>query len=337
MFTSIGNALRRLVRPRLDPKTHRIQWKCRCGHELYADISLRYSEEIARLTLALQGTSTTIIPVNEIYPIGQLPSHAGLQVSPVNAHSIPSSNRIPSDTNCSTFGSPDSSITEHPQTNLNETFLEVCINVGEYKKTLREINLKGIHSDEALFARIRAEYLKIRKRRSWLRLFKPCGVHFVEFEFFDPESVWIRQQPSTPPSTEVDAGHYIFHPCIPLGVAPQVPIDAFLHGMSCDAPFANDPLGLHRVWLPRLPQKASPPIIVRDNILKKGWGIHIIEGPDWVSFFIVNLIIAIMSGVAAFLWTLYKHDFSGAFTFAAWILMVVNACMLGYIAKWNRL
>jgi hypothetical protein len=106
--------------------------------------------------------------------------------------------------------------------------------------------------------------------------------------------------------------------------------------MSCNAPFSNDSLVLHRVWLPRLPQKARGPVIVRDDTLKKGWGIHIVEGPDWVTFFIINLIMAIMSGVAALLWTLYKHDFSGAFTFAAWILMVVNAGMLGYMAKWTK-
>jgi hypothetical protein len=130
---------------------------------------------------------------------------------------------------------------------------------------------------------------------------------------------------------------YIYEPCPPPGDEPLVPTDAFPHGITCDAPLpnANESLGLDPAWLPRLPKKSSPSLLVSDGTLKQRWGIHIIEGPDWVMFVIINIFMVTMSGIAAFLWTLYKHGFSGAFTFAAWILMVVNAVMLGYIAKWN--
>ena len=117
-----------------------------------------------------------------------------------------------------------------------------------------------------------------------------------------------------------------------------MPTDAFLHGITCDFPLpdAGESIGLDPAWLPRLPKKSSPSLLVSDGTLRYGWGIHIVEGPDWVMFVIINLFMVTMSGVAAFLWTLYKNDFSGVFTFAAWIVMVINSVMLGYIAKWNR-
>jgi hypothetical protein len=66
------------------------------------------------------------------------------------------------------------------QTISEECFLEVCINLSVHRKTLREIELAGIQSDEELFAKVRKEYFGIRKRCSTFWLLKPCGVHFVE-------------------------------------------------------------------------------------------------------------------------------------------------------------
>jgi hypothetical protein len=67
---------------------------------------------------------------------------------------------------------------------LNSTFsrqsyLELCINTGEYTKTLREIDLRNVGCDGELFKEIRNEYYRARNFKSRFRLLKPSGVHFV--------------------------------------------------------------------------------------------------------------------------------------------------------------
>jgi hypothetical protein len=62
----------------------------------------------------------------------------------------------------------------------NQAYLEVCINTGEYTKTLSEIDLKDVGCDGELFKRIRSEYSRLRSFRSRFWLLKPSGVHFVK-------------------------------------------------------------------------------------------------------------------------------------------------------------
>jgi len=44
----------------------------------------------------------------------------------------------------------------------------------------------------------------------------------------------------------------------------------------------------------------------------------------------------IISGVVAYLWEYFRHDFQGAFGFAGWIVAVVNGILVAYIAKWRQ-
>lgn len=60
-----------------------------------------------------------------------------------------------------------------------QSYLEVCINTGEYTKTLSEIDLRDVGCDGELFRRIRSEYRRLRGFRSRFWLLKPSGVHFV--------------------------------------------------------------------------------------------------------------------------------------------------------------
>jgi hypothetical protein len=109
-----------------------------------------------------------------------------------------------------------------------------------------------------------------------------------------------------------------------------MPSDIFLHYLNCTA------LDPSSAWLPRLPKKSDPSIFHFVGPMNEGWGIHITEGPNWIVIGLVNLFMIGMSGLAAGLWKLYMDDFQGAFGFAGWIIGVVNAILLVYIAKWNR-
>ena len=76
------------------------------------------------------------------------------------------------------LGSSNSSCSTEPDLS-HHSYLEVCINTGEYTKTLSEINLDHIRCDGQLFRRIRSEYVRLRSYRSRFWLLRPSGVHFV--------------------------------------------------------------------------------------------------------------------------------------------------------------
>lgn len=59
------------------------------------------------------------------------------------------------------------------------SYLELCVNTGEFHKTLGEIGLSGITSDEGLFSAIKKIYLQRRGFRAKYFLLKPVAVHFV--------------------------------------------------------------------------------------------------------------------------------------------------------------
>jgi hypothetical protein len=67
-----------------------------------------------------------------------------------------------------------------------------------------------------------------------------------------------------------------------------------------------------------------------------GWGIHINEEPNYFALGVINIFLMIVSGLAAYLWKYFVHDFRGAFGFAGWIVAVVNDVLVVYIAKWRQ-
>jgi len=67
-----------------------------------------------------------------------------------------------------------------------------------------------------------------------------------------------------------------------------------------------------------------------------GWGVHILEAPDYRNIGMINLCMLILSGVTAYLWKYFTSDFQGAFGFAGWIVAVVNGVLFAYLAKWRQ-
>jgi hypothetical protein len=142
--------------------------------------------------------------------------------------------------------------------------------------------------------------------------------------------VAILQKPlAIPPLEEVDSKRYAYSPC-PLEDDPPMPSDIFLHYLTCTT------FDTSSAWLSRLPKKLGPSILhfgAFSGSISEGWGIHINEGPNWFAIGMVNIFMMVMSGITAGLWKLYMDDFQGAFGFAGWIVGVVNAVLLVYIAR----
>jgi hypothetical protein len=62
---------------------------------------------------------------------------------------------------------------------IDSSFLELCVNTGEYHKSLGEIDLKHVKSDGDFFQAIRTEYSNIRGIRQKFRILKPAKVSYV--------------------------------------------------------------------------------------------------------------------------------------------------------------
>jgi hypothetical protein len=87
----------------------------------------------------------------------------------------------------------------------------------------------------------------------------------------------------------------------------------------------------------RFPRKLEASLITTvDTSPAFGWGIHIDEGPDFAALFLANFVVLLLSGVTASIWTVFKHDFQGAFGFACWIIAVLNSLLMAYMFKWRQ-
>ena len=132
-----------------------------------------------------------------------------------------------------------------------------------------------------------------------------------------------------PPKSEVDAKNWIYDPC-PLDGDPPIAEDLFLHYLQC----SEGPGTLF--WMLRFPRKLETSLLKSAAPASFGWGIHIDEGPDFAALFKANFVVVLLSGIAAGLWSLFEHDFQGAFGFACWIIAVLNSLLMVYMFKWRQ-
>lgn len=67
-----------------------------------------------------------------------------------------------------------------------------------------------------------------------------------------------------------------------------------------------------------------------------GWGIHIVEEPNWYAYAFFAHIIVLLSGVLSLIYAVLGRDISSAFAMGAYILTVLTLYVtLGYL-KWQQ-
>jgi hypothetical protein len=145
----------------------------------YADFKV-FNEAVNELAAILQLPISSSSCTNGSYNMNDL---HGVQV-PRSAHvasrALSSSTDSSSGSSLSTLLGSTSSMTSNLGSTLSrQSYLELCINTGEYTKTLREIDLRNVGCDGELFKEIRNEYSQARNFKSRFWLLKPSGVHFV--------------------------------------------------------------------------------------------------------------------------------------------------------------
>jgi hypothetical protein len=150
-----------------------------CGHELYADFKV-FNEVVNELAAILQLPISSSSCTNGSYNINELHGIQGPRPAHLTSRTLPSSTDSSSGSSFSTLLGSTSSMTSNNSSSLSrQAYLELCINTGEYTKTLREIDLRNVGCDGELFKEIRNEYSRARNFKSRFWLLKPSGVHFV--------------------------------------------------------------------------------------------------------------------------------------------------------------
>lgn len=300
-----------------------------CGAELYGDFDNANPEAVNRLHQVLQR------PVHQSTGHADQPQPISLDTPSANSLNQGSSNpaanamqnrslqpiqsMIP--TGCNMPSPPE------PHTSK---FVELCVNTGKLHKSLGEIDITHVNCDRDLFALTKSRYDEVRGHRSRFFLLEPTAVEWVQFSLEERHRVGILLRPNAvPPKAEVVGLHYEYAPC-PLDTLPPIPDNVFLHH------FANP--GDHRrpIWLHRLPKKVNNSILGSSEELVTGWGVHIIEGPNWLAVWKVAFCIVFASGLFGILWSVYRSDVSGAFGVASWMTSVLTLLMMVCFSKWSR-
>ena len=138
------------------------------------------TEEINRLSSILQCAGSKPSHAGGAFVMNSFSNIQRPQLAHLSSRTPSSSSTQPSGSSPTLLGSVSSSSTSIISHPLNQAYFEVCINTGEYTKTLSEIDLRDVGCDGELFKRIRSEFTRLRSFRSRFWLLKPSGVHFVK-------------------------------------------------------------------------------------------------------------------------------------------------------------
>ncbi|MCJ1390207.1 hypothetical protein MMC18_003065 [Xylographa bjoerkii] len=173
-------------------------------------------------------------------------------------------------------------------------------------------------------------YDEVRGYRAKLFFLEPARVEWVQFSLEDRHRVGIMLHPmAVPPKHEVDNHNYEYTP-VPLEPLPPIPNNVFMHHLI-------DP-GPHRrpVWLHRLPKKLNHSLLNSSDELVIGWGLHIIEGPNWVAICAAGFCITFLSGAFSTLWSILRSDVSGGFGIGSWLVSALTLAMMACFSKWSQ-
>ncbi|KAH7013407.1 hypothetical protein EDB80DRAFT_371298 [Ilyonectria destructans] len=220
-------------------------------------------------------------------------------------------------------------VKEVQQPTARPAFLALCVNTGGIYKTLTEISTEKIACDAEAFRVMKKEYLKKRGFRSRFKLLiKPITVEFIQFTLWNLRGGYISvcNRPNAIPSEDVGNYQYLPRPLKPLPpMPPEIFIHYLEHGEGDLSPARHD-------WLPRLPKRLDKRVIDCDETCL-GWGLHIIEGPNRESIFILAMITMFASVLATVLWSKLQGDIQGGTGLGALIVAFPPAILAAFLFR----
>jgi hypothetical protein len=224
----------------------------------------------------------------------------------------------------SALKSAPSNTLEQPE----QLYLLVCIERINGSVGLAQVDVCNIFTDKALFSCLRHQYRSIRGK--WLSLLSfRClqSINFVQFELWGGGSVDIKDyadEKMLPPATE--SHQYKFDVC---NTIPPIGPGQLLHLWNSP----NHPDGTGQTVLGRFPKKKHERLYVGPNDTVYGWGIHLVEGPNWVLiWFIIFIVVLIGSCVFSIAYSVLQHDIQSAFAISSYVIsfatLSIGACSI---------
>jgi len=145
---------------------------------------------------------------------------------------------------------------------------------------------------------------------------------------------YVLEADCLPPREEVLAERYHYRPCPADNLLPALRVP-YLHV------FFEPGVHMDDFWTNRMPKKlrdrlAYLPVDRRDPQTEEplsppiiGWGVHIVEGPNWPAFFVLSWLAIGASFVLALAYCAVAGDVSGAFGMASYLVGVVTVGVTG--------
>ncbi|KAG8528526.1 uncharacterized protein KY384_007444 [Bacidia gigantensis] len=221
-------------------------------------------------------------------------------------------------------------------------YLELCINTGPYRKVVAEIDLTFMKTDAELFTTIAESYRRNRASHGVIRIEVPFPCHKVlrkkrfEMSFTKPSKIISRkflldrsQSPQVavggqglPPKVEIERRRYSYKSA-EITADGVMPPHQFFHLFHNPSPHTSE------TWTPFLPKKLGTSIFVDDlpEVLKAGYGIHIVETLDCYMLSLVTFLTLIGSGIFAIAWAAVTKDVQGAFSIGTYAVGVMTAAL----------
>ncbi|KAI1323655.1 hypothetical protein F5Y16DRAFT_383060 [Xylariaceae sp. FL0255] len=319
----------RVTRPKLKVGHRRIEWKCDCGKDLYADFSSNDGEQLDDLAFSLQNPGEINPNQASNFPLGNqntdtsnfsedAPKSIAKGIKNSLGHLV---KRYPTTTASSSVSSQVG--VKRPR------FLALCVNKGGIYKTLTEIDTSAMTSDAVAFSIMRNEYYKTRGLRSRFKfLIKATTIEFVQFTLWNRRGAYVSicSRPDSIPPEDFDDYEYYPKPLKPLLPMPaEIFIHYLEHGEGDLNPVRND-------WLPRLPKRLDKRVI-DCNEACLGWGMHIIEGPNREVIFWIAMVTILASVLTSVLWSTLRGDVQGGTGLGALIVALPPAILAAFLFR----
>ena len=312
-----------LMEPPIERGKTRVRWTCRCGRNLYDDYEeLRPGalEEIRQLLGAVKGNyrqKSADKDEESGTGSGFRRSCKGFLGFATQLYGRKDKSSLPvSELNAQTRRSPSSASMQQPSETL---FLLMCINHGRWVPKLWQENACSITSDQQLFRIFRAAHRAGRSSSQHLlslfNLKSLASIRFVQFEAFKNYLVTITKVPDLPPPTYSAE----YRPCYAT-TNPPVGENLLMHYYHHPHD-ADDAL----VWFDRIPKKLNKRVQIDGNTRTElGWGVHFVEGLDWMKLWMLGLVGLLLSALVGVLWAVFVQSIQSGFAISACLMMMMT-------------
>ncbi|KAF3032468.1 hypothetical protein E8E12_003449 [Didymella heteroderae] len=341
-----------ILEPLLPPETVRLRWRCKCGDQLFSDVTELQENGVPELATRMEDSSGVKVAIagynqysgNQQYT---LPRHlAWFRRSNGACHSNQAA-KIP--TPSSTLSSSATTATSTPShgtsTQKQMLHLLACMHNKRSSKILQQDRIEDVATDCELIRFLRCQYRKRRSRlRSFLSLKTVQGIHFVKFHLPMGDNVIIRphgvsciplDSVSTttpmaiceclPPRARVEPADTAEYHCqpVPPKTFPPVPPEYLLSLFTCQ----EQPHQMSRWIVEQLPKRKWGELFGKPEQPAEGWGIYYKEGWDTGLIAIVVFLLLSASLLFSILWTTLRDDIQGAFGVGAWMVGIGGALL----------